>query len=87
MPRAKGVLKYPSGSVHPHKLATAFLKAALEKPRCQVYSWTPVNKVEMADGIWQVNAGSRGIIRAKEVIVCTNAHTGWLFEGTSIDEQ
>jgi len=46
-----------------------------------------VNKVETADGIWQVDAGSRGMIRTKEVMVCTNAHTGWLFEGTSIDEQ
>lgn len=84
---AVAVLKYPSGSVHPHKLATAFLKTALESPRCKAFSWTPVSNVDREDGIWLVNGGARGTIRAKEVVVCTNAHTGWLFKGTNIEKQ
>jgi len=87
IPGTKAVLKYPSGSVHPHKLATAFLKTALESPRCKAFSWTPVYGVNQVEGTWQVDAGSRGKIRAKELVVCTNAHTGWLFEGTSIEQQ
>jgi len=87
MPRARAVLKYPSGSVHPHKLATAYLRTALKSPKCQAFSWAPVNGFSQAGGIWGVDAGNRGTIRAKEVVVCTNAHTGWLFEGTDIQQQ
>jgi glycine/D-amino acid oxidase-like deaminating enzyme len=87
MPKAKAVLKYPSGSVHSHKLVSAFLRTALSSPLVQAFSFAPVKGFTRSDGIWQVDAGERGTASAKEVVVCTNAHTGWLFEGTDVQEQ
>ncbi len=37
-------------------------------------------------GFWEGNCGERGVVKTKEVVVCTNAHTGNLFKGTDIDD-
>ncbi|WWD18874.1 hypothetical protein CI109_103329 [Kwoniella shandongensis] len=84
---ATGCSKGPAGSLHPHKLATAFLKSALATGQADLYSWSPVQKMtKNGEGIWDVDCGERGTLKTKEVIVCTNAHTGSLFKGTDIDE-
>jgi len=36
---------------------------------------------------WTVDCGDRGVIRAKQVVVCTNAHTRHLFPGEAVDKQ
>ena len=46
------------------------------------------NSAEYVDGdAWLVDCGERGVIRAKQVIVCTNAHTRHLFPGEPVDKQ
>ena len=36
---------------------------------------------------WEIDCGDRGVVRAKQVIVCTNAHTRHLFPGEPVDKQ
>jgi glycine/D-amino acid oxidase-like deaminating enzyme len=85
----KGVSRGPAGSIHPHKLATHFLKAAMASGQVDFYSWAPVKHfTERKDGQgWDVEVINRGTIKAKQVIVCTNAHTRHLFPGQAIDKQ
>ncbi|WVQ85703.1 hypothetical protein IAT38_007869 [Cryptococcus sp. DSM 104549] len=84
---ATGCSKGPAGSLHPHKLATAFLKSAMATGQADLYSWAPVQKLVRADeDTWEVNCGERGTVKAKNVIVCTNAHTPHLFKGSDIDD-
>ncbi|KAK8854966.1 hypothetical protein IAR55_003706 [Kwoniella newhampshirensis] len=82
---ATGCSKGPAGSLHPHKLATAFLRSALSTGQADLYSWAPVQKMNKVEGIWEVDCGERGLVKTKQVVVCTNAHTGNLFKGTDID--
>lgn len=80
----------PAGSIHPHKLATHFLKAALASGQVDFFSWAPVKQfTERTDGKegWDVEVLERGTIKTKQVIVCTNAHTRHLFPGQAIDKQ
>jgi glycine/D-amino acid oxidase-like deaminating enzyme len=61
--------------VHPHKLATALLNLAIQSGHCELYSWTPVVSIGKAeDGQWGVET-SRGEIRARKVVLASNAHT------------
>lgn len=88
--KAVSLSRGPAGSVHPHKLASHFLKGALDSGHCDFYSWCPVKsftRAEAGSSIWTVDCGDRGIIKAKRVIVCTNAHTRHLFKGDLIDKQ
>ncbi|CED85316.1 FAD dependent oxidoreductase [Phaffia rhodozyma] len=85
------VLK-PAGSVHPHKLSTELVRLALESPHSKFsfFSWTPVRKFEARSGQdeegWDVDCWEKGVIRAKQVVLCSNAHTGQLFDhGSDID--
>ncbi|WVR07343.1 hypothetical protein IAU60_004384 [Kwoniella sp. DSM 27419] len=80
--------KGPAGSVHPHKLATHFLRSALATGQCEYYSWAPVQSVKPSseDGIWDLEVYKRGVIKARKVIFCTNAHTPHLFEGSPVAE-
>nr|KIR87523.1 hypothetical protein I308_02468 [Cryptococcus tetragattii IND107] len=78
----------PAGSLHPHKLATAYLKSALATGQTELYSWSPVQKLTRGedDELWQVNCGEKCTVKGRNVIVCTNAHTPYLFKGTDIDD-
>ncbi|OWZ55906.1 hypothetical protein C356_01537 [Cryptococcus neoformans c45] len=38
------------------------------------------------DELWRVDCGKRGTVKARNVIVCTNAHTPHLFKGSNIDD-
>ncbi|ODN76474.1 hypothetical protein L198_08069 [Cryptococcus wingfieldii CBS 7118] len=88
MKNAQGFSKGPAGSLHPHKLTTAFLKSALSSPtsNAELYSWAPVQKISKEDGLWVVDCEERGTVKAKNVILCTNAHTPNLFKGSDIDK-
>lgn len=81
----------PAGSVHPHKLATELIRLALESSHSdfKYYSWTPVQKFEeREEGGWEVNCLEKGTIRAKQIVLCSNAHTNQLFEdGSDMDAQ
>ncbi|WWC63056.1 uncharacterized protein I303_105655 [Kwoniella dejecticola CBS 10117] len=78
--------KGPAGSVHPHKLATAYMKAAIATGRADLYSYAPVQSAKKMDGVWELEVHDKGTIKAREVIFCTNAHTPHLFEGSPIAE-
>ncbi|KIR36724.1 hypothetical protein I352_00035 [Cryptococcus deuterogattii MMRL2647] len=58
------------------------------KGQAELYPWSPVQKLTRGedDELWQVNCGERGTVKARNVIVCTNAHTPHLFKGTHIDD-
>ncbi|OCF30874.1 hypothetical protein I316_07507 [Kwoniella heveanensis BCC8398] len=77
---ALGFSKGPAGSVHPHKLTTHFLKAAIATGQADLFSWAPVQSVTQSGDEWTLEVHNRGVIRAKKVIFCTNAHTPHLFE-------
>ncbi|WRT68174.1 uncharacterized protein IL334_005149 [Kwoniella shivajii] len=78
--------KGPAGSVHPHKLATAYMKAAIATGQADLYSYSPVTSATKSDGLWQLAVHGKGDIKARNVIFCTNAHTPHLFEGSPIAE-
>lgn len=69
-----------AGSNHPHRLATALMKLAMEarSSKTELYSHTPVLKLSETQGGWAVET-TRGSIRAKNVVLCTNAWTRHLF--------
>ncbi|ODO07613.1 hypothetical protein L198_01194 [Cryptococcus wingfieldii CBS 7118] len=97
--RFKGAVAYskgPAGSIHPHKLASAFLRSALKSGQAELYSWVPVQGIQKVDGaatvekqsengLWEVNLGKRGKLRARNVVICTNAYTPGLLKGTDIE--
>lgn len=82
--RVKNALavKYsPSGSWHPHRGLTALLRKALESKSADFdfYSWAPVAQLAKTGGGWRVDCGERGKIRARQVVLATNAYTRHLF--------
>ena len=80
--------KGTAGSVHPHKLATHFLQAALESGQVELFSWAPVEKFEEdQEGGWTVDVGPRGVVRTRQIIVCTDGHTPHLFPDQLIAKQ
>jgi glycine/D-amino acid oxidase-like deaminating enzyme len=71
-----------AGSVHPHKFTTELLKLAIasERDHISLFTGTPVIDVsETQASSGQDVRTNRGIIRAKQIILCTNAHTPHLF--------
>ena len=82
MTRLKGTLqvnRIPAGSWHPHRGVTAILRLALESKtsNMQFFSWAPVASVDGPgpDGLFSVDCGARGTVRARKVIIATNAYT------------
>ncbi|BEI81038.1 hypothetical protein CcaverHIS002_0201980 [Cutaneotrichosporon cavernicola] len=75
----------PGGSVHPHKLATALMRRALDSPHANfsLHPWTPVSGHPLRVGDSWVLRTSGGSIRAKRVVLCTNAHTPHFFPPSS----
>ncbi|TXT12854.1 hypothetical protein VHUM_01255 [Vanrija humicola] len=71
----------PAGSWHPHRGVTALLRLALASKTsdCSFFSWCPVQSFTRAGEGWDLDCGGRGTIRAKEVILATNAYTRHLF--------
>lgn len=67
----------PAGTCHPHRFTTALLRLALESTAssCELFSWAPVLKLGSEGGEWTVDCGDRGVIRAGQVVLATNAWT------------
>ena len=70
----------PSGAVWPYRLVTAVLAKLLETypGRFTIETHTPVTSVSASKSTsysYEVHT-DRGVIQAKQVVYCTNAHTG-----------
>lgn len=69
--------------MHPHKLCTALMRKALDSPAShfELHTWTPVlgTPVRTDEGWWRVNT-PKGEITARQVVLCTNGHTGNFFD-------
>ncbi|KAL1406256.1 hypothetical protein Q8F55_007951 [Vanrija albida] len=71
----------PGGSVHPHKLATALMRLAIDSTAADFafFSWTPVLAAPVCvEGRWTLKT-SKGDISASRVVLATNAYTGTFF--------
>ena len=55
--------------------------------QCELYSWAPVSGFSSNDGVCTVDCGARGQVSARQVIVCTNAHTPHLFPNSPFSSQ
>ncbi|KAF9776843.1 hypothetical protein IL306_004906 [Fusarium sp. DS 682] len=77
---AKGAFKYTTGHLWPYKLIHHMFAEALKHENLNLQTNTPVTNIPAspdAEGSWSVTT-SRGIIRAKKVIMATNAYTAAL---------
>ena len=74
-----GAISYEAGSLSAYKFVIGVLKMALKKG-LELFTNTPATKVEKGeDGIWCVQT-SRGVVRAKRVVLATNGYTAFLCE-------
>ncbi|ORX35016.1 FAD dependent oxidoreductase [Kockovaella imperatae] len=86
-PKAIAFSRGKAGSVHSHKLCTAFMKSALASGRVDLFSWCPVQSIDKGPNEgWNVQCHERGVVRANEVIVCTNGYTRNLFKNHPISD-
>ncbi|KAF5603832.1 gamma-glutamylputrescine oxidoreductase [Fusarium subglutinans] len=77
---AKGAFKYTTGHLWPSKLVHYMFAEALKHQNLNLQTNTPVTAIPAspdADGSWSVTT-SRGVIKARKVIVATNAYTAAL---------
>lgn len=73
-----GRLVKGNGNYHPFKLVNAELQVALDRG-VELYTRTPVKRVRSLEDDNQEIVTSKGTIRAKRVIVATNAFTSQIF--------
>jgi glycine/D-amino acid oxidase-like deaminating enzyme len=74
-----GAISYEAGSLSAYKFVIGVLKMALKKG-LGLFTNTPATKIEKGeDGIWSVQT-SRGVVKAKRVVLATNGYTGFLCE-------
>ncbi|KAF4332960.1 gamma-glutamylputrescine oxidoreductase [Fusarium beomiforme] len=77
---AKGAFKYTTGHLWPYKLIHHMFAEALKHENLNLQTNTPVTEIPTspnADGSWSVTT-SRGVIKARKVIMATNAYTAAL---------
>ncbi|EXL65945.1 hypothetical protein FOPG_17859 [Fusarium oxysporum f. sp. conglutinans race 2 54008] len=77
---AKGAFKYTTSHLWPYKLIHDMFAEALEHKNLNLQTNTPVTSVSAspeADGSWSVTT-SRGVIKARKIIMATNAYTAAL---------
>lgn len=77
-PKPLGGLSYMAGSVSSYKLTISMLRAC-QISGLDIYTKAPVTELVKADGEWQVTT-PRGVIKAREVVLATNAYTGYLWK-------
>jgi glycine/D-amino acid oxidase-like deaminating enzyme len=73
-----GRIIHDNGNYHPFKLVCGELKAAIDRG-VELYTRTPVRKVSSVKKDLHLVETGRGTIRAKKVIVATNAFTSQIF--------
>ena len=72
-----GAVVYKMGSMHPYKFVIAVLKLCLKRG-LELYTHTAAEKLyKDEEGYWKVQT-RRGTIRAKRVVLATNAYTDYL---------
>jgi len=84
MPHARGLMLGPAGALWPYKFVTGVLKNLLARfgERFTIETNTPVKSIDSdADDSTFALHTSRGIVKARHVIHCTNAHVGHLVPG------
>lgn len=75
-----GAVSYEAGSLSAYRFVIGVLKLCLGKG-LELYTNTPATNLEKGeDGLWVVET-PRGVIRAKRVVLSTNAYTGYLWKG------
>ncbi|EAW06968.1 NAD(P)/FAD-dependent oxidoreductase [Aspergillus clavatus NRRL 1] len=88
LPRARGIIAGPAGAVWPYKLVTGILDRLQKKhpEDLRIETNTPVTGIQ--DNSSQEESSlrysvetTRGTIRARHIVHCTNAHTGHLVPG------
>ena len=84
MPHARGLMLGPAGALWPYKFVTGVLKNLLARhgERFTIETNTPVSLIDSGtdDSPYTLHT-SRGIVKARHVIHCTNAHVGHLVPG------
>ncbi|RDL41850.1 FAD protein [Venustampulla echinocandica] len=75
----KGAVSYEAGSIHASKFVYGVLKLCLGDGSMRLFTNTPATKIEKAadNACWAVHT-PRGIIRARRVVLATNAYTSFL---------
>jgi glycine/D-amino acid oxidase-like deaminating enzyme len=71
-----GAVSYEAGSLSAYRFVVGMLKLCL-KMGMELYTNTPAMKIEKLDGHWRVQT-SRGVLRARRVVLATNAYTAFL---------
>lgn len=82
VPNALAVNRCAGASWHPHRGVTALMQLALGSKAADVslFTWTPVSGfTQGGNGVWEVDCGERGGVRARAVVVATNGYTHHLF--------
>lgn len=84
MPHARGLMLGAAGAIWPYKFVTGVLKNLLAQhgERFTLETNTPVSSIDSGTGEAPFTLHtSRGIIKARHVVHCTNAHVGHLVPG------
>jgi glycine/D-amino acid oxidase-like deaminating enzyme len=84
MPHARGLMLGPAGAIWPYKFVTGVLKNLLARYEEQFTLETNTSVLSIDSGTGQTPFTlhtSRGIVKARHVIHCTNAHVGHLVPG------
>lgn len=55
------------------------LALASKSSDCKFFSWAPVTGFKRQGELWEVDCGQRGVIRARQIMLATNAYTRHLF--------
>jgi glycine/D-amino acid oxidase-like deaminating enzyme len=72
-----GAITYEAGSLSAYKFVIGVLKMTL-RMGLELFTNTPATKIEKGeDGIWSIGT-SRGVVKAKRVVLATNGYTGFL---------
>lgn len=72
-----GAVSYEAGSLSAYRLVIGILKLCLGMGM-ELYTNTPARKIEQMEGHWRVQT-NRGCIKARKLILATNAYTGFLY--------
>ena len=82
----RGAVSYEAGSLSAYKFVIGVLRLCLNLG-LELFTNTPVLKLDRGeDGIWNVET-SRGIVKARKVVLATNGYTGFLcnkFQGSIV---
>ncbi|CAG8953425.1 hypothetical protein HYFRA_00010174, partial [Hymenoscyphus fraxineus] len=85
MGEVKGGVRYAAGSINAYRFVCGVLKLCLSRG-LELHTHTPVLSLSRRNSIWHIHT-PRGIIKAKRVVLATNAYTSHLapsFQGSIV---